>query len=70
MNMTLAGMKSQLEHLRQTAPIGQTIRKGELICRLSGLTLDEEGTLRLLALEIDPEYWDWLGEKTPLTRRL
>lgn len=75
MNMTLAGMKSQLEHLRQTAPIGQTIRKGELICRLSGLTLDEEGTLRLLALEIDPEYWDWLEERKnafdppPLTRR-
>ena len=75
MNMTLVGMKSQLEHLRQTAPIGQTIRKGELICRLSGLTLDEEGTLRLLALEIDPEYWDWLEERKnafdppPLTRR-
>ncbi len=78
MGITLEGMKNRLEGIRRLLPIGQTIRREDLLCHLAGLELDREGALHLLALELDPEYGDWLDaqnsscsckEKPPLTRR-
>lgn len=67
--MRLEELCQQLSQLRQTLPLGKTLRQGELICHLAGLALDCQGQLRLLALEYDPAYPDWLEQQAPEARR-
>lgn len=72
--MTLEEMGRRLAETKQTLPLGQTARQGELLCHLAGLALGQEGTLELLTLEYDPDYPDWReeqseGEAPPPTQR-
>ena len=36
MGITLEGMKNRLEGIRRLLPIGQTIRREDLLCHLAG----------------------------------
>lgn len=62
--MTLDEMSRQLAGMKQTLPLGQTARQGELLCHLAGLTLSQEGTLELLGLEYDPDYLERQEEQS------
>lgn len=67
--MRLEDLRQQLFQVGQTLPLGHSLWQGELLCHLAGLALDRQGKLRLLALEHDPAYPDWLEQQNPEARR-